>query len=139
MKRGDHVNTMMMIPNLLITDDDSAFRKVVSESLSRGGFQVTEACDGQEALDVIATTRIHVALVDVHMPRIDGLQLMQLLATAPQRPTCVLMSAELNDEIEQEALRMQAYRVLSKPFGLQDLRTVITSALKEIYGWRPRG
>ena len=66
-----------MIPNLLITDDDSAFRKVICESLSRGGFRVTEACDGQEAIDVLDQTKIHVALVDVHMPRVDGLALMQ--------------------------------------------------------------
>ena len=126
----------MMIPNLLITDDDSAFRKVICESLSRGGFQVTEACDGQEALDVLGHTKIHVALVDVHMPRIDGLQLMRHLVETPDSPACVLMSAKLDEQIEQQARLMHAYKVMSKPFGLSELRGVVCAALQDIYGWR---
>jgi len=127
---------MLMVPNLLITDDDSAFRKVICESLSRGGFQVTEACDGQEALDVLGSTKIHVALVDVHMPRVDGLQLMRHLVQTPDSPVCVLMSAKLDEQIEREARQMQAYRVMSKPFGLMELRDVVCGALQDVYGWQ---
>jgi two-component system chemotaxis response regulator CheY len=126
----------MMIPNLLITDDDSAFRKVVCESLSRRGFLVTEARDGQEALDVLGETEIHVALVDVHMPRIDGLEVMRRLVETPGSPPCVLMSAKLDEQIEQEALQMKVYKVLSKPFGLNELRSVVCGALRDIYGWQ---
>ena len=125
-----------MIPNLLITDDDSAFRKAICESLSRGGFQVTEASDGQEALDVLGSTRIHVVLLDVHMPRVDGLQLMRQLVQTPDSPPCVLMSAKLDEQIEREAQQMQAYKVMSKPFGLKELRAVVCGALQDIYGWR---
>ena len=126
----------MMIPNLLITDDDSAFRKVICESLSDRGFLVTEASDGQEALDVLGQTKIHVALVDVHMPRVDGLQLMRHLVQTPGSPPCVLMSAQLDEQIEQEARRMHAYKVLRKPFGISELRDVVCGALADIYGWR---
>lgn len=125
-----------MIPNLLITDDDSAFRDAVCESLSRRGFVVTEARDGQEALDVLERTKIHFALVDVHMPRVDGLQVMRHLVQIPESPPCVLMSAKLDEQIEREAARMHAYKVLNKPFGLGELRDLVCGALSEIYGWR---
>ena len=108
----------MMIPNLLITDDDTAFRKAICESMVRRGFLVTEASDGQEALDVLGQTEIHVALVDVHMPRVDGLQVMRHLVQKPNSPPCVLMSAQLNEEIERRRAALveadREVRVLEK-------------------------
>ena len=127
----------MIVPNLLITDDDSAFRGVVRDALIRRGIRVTEASDGQEALDVLQQTRVHIALLDVHMPRVTGLEVMRQLVETPERPPCVLMSAELDDEICREAERMRAYRVLSKPFRLNVLRDVVGTALADAYGWHP--
>ena len=70
---------MLDTPNLLVTDDDMAFRQVVCEGLVRRGYRVTEACDGEEALDVMQRDEIHVALVDLHMPRLTGLDVMRRL------------------------------------------------------------
>ena len=127
----------MLVPNLLVTDDDSAFRRVVCEGLSRRGFRVTEASDGQEAIDVIGQSEVHVALIDVHMPRVTGLDVIRHLHQRPPSPPCVLMSAELDDEIRREAERMHAYRVLSKPVRLVQLTDIICGALSDVYGWRP--
>ena len=127
----------MLIPNLLVTDDDLAFRQVVCEGLRRRGFCVTEAGDGQEAIDVISRSNVHMVLIDVHMPRVTGLEVIRHLHQHPQSPPCVLMSAELNDEIRREAERMRAYQVLSKPIRLVQLTDVIRGALSEVYGWRP--
>ncbi|EMI15325.1 response regulator receiver protein [Rhodopirellula maiorica SM1] len=128
---------MMIVPNLLVTDDDSAFRRVVCEGLTRRGFQVSEASDGDEALQVIRTRRVHLALVDVHMPRVTGLDLMRQLVDTPDRPACVLMSAELDEQIRREAESMQAYQVLSKPIRLHQLCDVVLGALTDLYGWSP--
>ena len=126
-----------MIPNLLVTDDDSAFRHVVCEGLSRRGFHVTEASDGKEAIEKIDQCEVHLALVDVHMPGVTGLEVMQHLRQSPQSPPCVLMSAQLDDEIRREAERMRAYRVLSKPIRMRQLSDLVCGALQEFYGWRP--
>ncbi|TWU21013.1 Response regulator MprA [Novipirellula galeiformis] len=127
----------MIVPNLLVTDDDSAFRRVVCEGLMRRGFEVSEASDGDEALHVIRSKRVHLALVDVHMPRVTGLELMRQLADTPDRPACVLMSAEMDEAIRREAESMQAYQVLSKPIRLHQLCDVVLGALTEVYGWAP--
>ena len=127
----------MLVPNLLVTDDDSAFRQVVCEGLSRRGFRVTQASDGQEAIDVIRRSEVHVALIDVHMPGVTGLEVIRQLHQCPPSPPCVLMSAELNDEIRREAERMCAYQVLSKPVRLVQLTDIICGALSDVYGWRP--
>ncbi len=130
-------DSMMDVPNLLVTDDDKAFRKVVCEGLQRRGFRVIEACDGREALDLIARSRVHVAVVDVHMPNVTGLDVIRHLHERPSSLPCVLMSAELNDEIRQEAERMCAYDVLSKPLRLSQLTSVVFHALNDYYGWQP--
>lgn len=133
---------MLFTPNLLVTDDDSAFRQVVSEGLARRGFCVLQASDGQEAIDVIDSSEVHLALIDVHMPRVTGLEVIQHVNSRPDRPSlrrpaCVLMSAELNEDIRREAERMRAYQVLSKPLRLAELMGIVSGALAEVYGWRP--
>ena len=128
---------MLVVPNLLVTDDDTAFRQVVSEGLSRRGFRVTQAGDGDEAIELIGRSRVHMALIDVHMPRVTGLDVIRHLHQQPDSPPCVLMSAQLDDEIRQEAERMRAYQILSKPIRLTQLTDIICDALSDIYGWRP--
>jgi CheY-like chemotaxis protein len=128
---------MFAVPNLLVTDDDLAFRQVVCEGLTRRGFHVLEASDGREALDLMDSKDVHLALIDVHMPRVSGLEVIRNLNSRPRSPACVLMSAELNDEIVREAESMHAYRVLSKPVRLVELTNIICAALTELYGWKP--
>lgn len=127
--------TMLVVPNLLVTDDDQAFRQVVCEGLVRRGFRVTEASDGREALDLIERSEVHVALVDFHMPHVTGLDVIRHLHDRPESPPCVLMSAELDDDIRREAERMRAYQVLSKPIRLAQLTKIVCGALVECYGW----
>lgn len=126
-----------MTPHLLVTDDDAAFRGVLCEALSRSGFEITEASDGAEAIEILTACPIHFALVDVHMPRLSGLDVMRKLIELPRRPPCALMSAAIDDEIVAQATRMQVYRVLSKPLRIKEVRDVVCGALSEIYGWKP--
>jgi CheY-like chemotaxis protein len=130
---------MLEVPNLLVSDDDAAFRRAVSEGLSRRGFHVTQACDGQQAIEMLSSRRVHIALLDVHMPRMSGLEVIRhlRLSESPESPPCVLMSAALDDEIRREAERMRAYQVLSKPVRLQQLTKIVCAALANIYGWHP--
>lgn len=127
----------MLIPNLLVTDDDAAFRQVLCEGLVRRGFRVTEATDGQEALDVLNSAEVHVCLIDFHMPRMTGLDVIRHLHAMGQPLPCVLMSADLDETIRREAESMRAYSVLSKPIRLKQLSDVVCGALADVYGWRP--
>jgi CheY-like chemotaxis protein len=130
------LNRSMFVPNLLVTDDDAAFRHVVCESLIRRGFHVTEACDGQQAIDLLGQTEVHFALVDVHMPRLGGLDVIRHLDSQPTSPPCVLMSAQMDDATRREAIAMHAYDVLDKPIPLNRLTKTVYDALTEVYGWK---
>lgn len=126
-----------MVPNVLITDDDAGFRATLCEALSRRGFRLHQAGDGDEALAVIERHPIHLALVDVHMPRVGGLEVIRMLAERPGQMPCILMSAMMDEEIEREAARMRAYKILHKPIRLKVLRDIVCGGLAETYGWRP--
>jgi CheY-like chemotaxis protein len=125
-------------PKLLIADDDRDFRESLGEVLSRRGFDTQLAADGREALDIVKEDRkIHLLLMDVHMPRLSGLEALQELrrlhhSIAP----CILMSAQMDEEIVREAKMLQIEELLSKPFSLSALTSTVESVLQRSYGWK---
>ncbi|QDT12606.1 response regulator [Stieleria marina] len=126
-----------MTPRLLITDDDNAFRNVLCEGLQRRGFDVQQACDGEEAIEVLRQGEIHLALVDYQMPRATGLDVMQHVHTSSPHLPCVLLTAQLDDSLRQAAMNLNAYSVLSKPVKLMEISQVIADALRDAWGWNP--
>jgi DNA-binding response OmpR family regulator len=124
----------MLEPQLLITDDDADFRTSLGEALNRRGYRTVLASDGLEALDLIEHNNIHLALLDVHMPRLDGLGMLKSLRTTKPKLPCILMSAELDDSIVLQARQLQTDQVLSKPFRLNELADTIRSLLLKCYG-----
>ncbi|MCC9656583.1 response regulator [Rhodopirellula sp. JC737] len=124
-------------PTVLVTDDDADFRGVVCEALARGGVRTKQASDGDEALRVIERGSIHMVLLDVHMPRVTGLDVMRELCKRPNAMPYVLMSALMDEAIEREAARMRAYKILRKPVRLAQLREIVRGGLVDTYGWHP--
>lgn len=127
----------MMVPHVLITDDDAGFREVLCDALAGRGLHLHQAADGDEALRLIENEPIHMALVDVHMPKVTGLEVLAVLAQRAERIPYVLMSAMMDEEIEREAARMRAYKIVRKPIRLKALRDIVCGGLAEAYGWRP--
>ena len=124
----------MLEPNLLITDDDRDFRLSLGEALSRRGYRTVLAADGFEALEVIRSQHIHLALLDVHMPRLDGLGMLQSLRDTCSNLPCILMSAQLDESIVTRARQLRTNQVLSKPFSLNLLAYTIRALLDQCYG-----
>ncbi len=124
----------MLEPNLLITDDDRDFRLSLSEALSRRGYRTVLAADGLEALEVIRSQHIHLALLDVHMPRLDGLGMLQSLRDTSSTLPCILMSAQMDESIVTRARQLRTNQVLSKPFSLTLLADTIRMLLEQSYG-----
>lgn len=71
------------VPSVLIVDDDADFRRVLAESLSDEGYRIIEATNGQVALDRLETERPQLILVDLLMPTMSGLELLQKVRKAP--------------------------------------------------------
>lgn len=126
----------MVVPRLLITDDDLALRRAIADVFAGRGLDVATAADGDEAISLIETGEIHLIVLDVHMPRVSGLEVMRHVRRHDIHLPCILMSAAMNESIEREAEEMHAYRIFSKPVRVATLRESVMQGLQEIYGWR---
>lgn len=134
------VNAPVPPPSLLITDDDRPFRETLGEAFADRGFRTLYASDGEEALEIVRSESIHVAVLDMHMPRLTGLETLQRLRTIVAEPLpCILMSAALTDQIARQAREEQAFAALSKPFGFRVMLELVLDAMRRRHGWTPDG
>jgi CheY-like chemotaxis protein len=120
-------------PHLLITDDDRDFRQSLGVALTRRGYATTLAADGLEALDVIRHGNVHLALLDVHMPRLDGLGALESVRNSFPDMPCILMSAEMDDLIVARAKELNTTELLAKPFSLSVLAETIRRLIDACY------
>ena len=127
---------LVTAPSLLITDDDSGFRETLRGIFEPEGFHTLLAGDGEEALRIALSHEVHLALLDMHMPKLTGLEtlrrLKQLRATLP----CILLSANLDALLIEQAHRARAFSVLAKPVTLKQITGTVRLALRRTYDWR---
>jgi CheY-like chemotaxis protein len=126
-----------LAPSILITDDDRSLRETLRVALEPCGFRTHLAADGEEAVTIVRTQRIHVVLLDMHMPRLTGLETIRLVKQINAALPCILLSAALDEMIVRQAQQLQAFSVLSKPVTRQQLTSTVVSALNQAYGdWK---
>jgi len=123
-------------PSLLITDDDEQFRSTLSEVFRPRGFRTLLAGDGEEALKIIQAQPVHLVLLDMHMPKLTGLETLRLLRRFRAMLPCILLSARLDRMIVEQARREHAFSVLAKPVTLEQLTSTVHQALQRTYAWR---
>ncbi|MDR2754484.1 MAG: response regulator [Planctomycetaceae bacterium] len=125
----------MLFPTLLITDDDVGFRETLRDVLEPEGFRTFLAEDGLEAFEIVKTEPVHVVLLDVHMPRIDGLETLRLVHEIKPKLPCILLSAALDEMIIKAAKELFAFSVLPKPCTRKQITSVVHNALKTAYSF----
>ena len=127
---------LVQSPSLLITDDDRSFRETLRNVFEPQGFRTLLAGDGEEALKIVQSEEVHLVLLDVHMPKLTGLEVLRLLRQFKAMLPCILMSAQLDELILEQARRAHAFSVLSKPVPLRLLTGTVRRALERTYDWR---
>ena len=120
----------MPIKRILVADDEESIRWVLSKSLSKQGFQVDLASDGQEALLMSRKQTYDLAVLDIKMPGLSGLQLLSKFQEECPQALVVIMTAESSMKNAVEAMKRGAYDYLTKPFDLDALDAIIFKAQK---------
>lgn len=117
----------------LIVDDDPIFTVTAAACLSRAGYDVRTAADGVEALELLGVEAFDVALVDLTMPRIDGLRLIALIRGDErlQRLAIMVVSARHDAGAYKEALALGADAVQTKPLDWAALPGRIATMIAE--------
>jgi CheY-like chemotaxis protein len=122
------------LPSLLITDDDRDFRETV-RGLFEPRFRTLVAGDGEEALEIVCHQDVHLVLLDMHMPKLTGLETLKRVKQVKSRLPCILLSAGLDEGIIRQAELAQAFSVLAKPISRQQLTNTVDAALRRVYNW----
>lgn len=120
-----------MTARVLIADDDAVVRDVVRRYLERDGLEVTVAGDGNEALRVLGSEKIDVAVLDVMMPGPNGLSLCRTLRQGGDYTVPVILLTALSEEDDRIAgLEAGADDYLTKPFSPRELALRVRSVLR---------
>ena len=122
-------------PSLLITDDARAMRETLSEVFQRRGFNTLLAGDGEEAVAIVSRHSVHLALLDMHMPRLSGLDAIRAVKRIHQPLPCILFSGALDDTILSEAAAIDVFSVLSKPLRFSEITRLVGDAMRQTYEW----
>jgi two-component system, chemotaxis family, chemotaxis protein CheY len=116
---------------LLIVDDSTSMRQMVAFALSSGGYNVSEAEDGQAALDIAKTRRFDAVVTDVNMPRMDGIELIRHLRQLPDYKftPLLMLTTESGPEKKMEGKQAGATGWLVKPFDPEQLLNTVRKVL----------
>ena len=115
---------------VLIVDDEPNLRKILSHQLSRDGYDVLTAEDGEQGLAQLREHHIDLVITDLKMPKIDGMTLLKkALEEEPELPV-VLVTAHGTIDTAVEALKSGAFDFVTKPFDKDEVRQIVAKALK---------
>ncbi len=117
---------------LLVVDDDELLRETVARRFQRLGMAVTEAGDAEEALAKAAHAAYDVALLDLHMPGMTGIDLLARLKEQWPELEAIMLTAHGSIETAIEAMRRGAYDYLTKPFQFPELEIHVQKAYEKV-------
>ena len=112
-----------MAKTIMIIDDSVSLRQVVGIALSAAGYEVIEACDGQDALARLTGARIHLMICDVNMPNMDGISFLKALRQLPtyKFTPVIMLTTEAGEDKKREGQAAGARAWVVKPFKPEQL------------------
>jgi CheY-like chemotaxis protein len=119
--------------SLLITDDDQAVRESLRDIFEPAGYRTLLAGSGEEAIDIAQSQEVHLALMDMHLPQLNGLETMEILRQIKGILPMILISGDQDDHLLRKALSAKAYCVLAKPVNRSVVIYVVSRAMEKFY------
>ncbi|CAN5465761.1 hypothetical protein BH10PLA1_BH10PLA1_06540 [soil metagenome] len=125
--------TIQRNANILIVDDESNIRLMLRTVLETDGYHVTEASNGEEALDAMANGAFDVMILDLNMPILDGMSVLEEMQSNPPalRPRVIVLTAFGSIAAAVRATRLGALDFMEKPITPDDLRLTVAAVLSE--------
>ena len=116
---------------ILIVDDSMFQRANLQAIVRQGGYDSTEAANGREALALIAADPPDLLLIDLIMPEVNGMEILEMLREQHSRIPVIVITADIQDTVRQECLALGAAAVLHKPPQKEALLAAINAALPD--------
>ena len=116
--------------NILIVEDDQSARIALSKILSRMGYEIFQAPSGEKAIDIITKEKIHLALCDIQLPGMDGLEILEKIKLLSKETAVIMMTAFGSVEKAVRAIKLGAIDFIEKPIDLDVLKQLVRSSLE---------
>jgi CheY-like chemotaxis protein len=110
-------------PLVLVVDDDNAIRTLLTTVLTRNGYSVESARNGEEAIDAIVDCKFDAIILDLMMPKVDGFEVIEHLdrIDAERLKRCVIVLTAASEKDLRKLDGSRVFRVIRKPFDLAEL------------------
>src|SRR6184192_3765236 len=116
-------------PTILLVDDEDSVRKLLAFPLERDGYSVVQAADGEEALRQFADQPVDLVVLDIMLPRLDGLEVCKRLRATSTVP--IIMLTARDDELDKViGLELGADDYITKPFSIREFRSRVRALLR---------
>jgi CheY-like chemotaxis protein len=115
---------------VLVADDNQGIRETTSLILKSFGYAVTEAIDGEDAVEKLVAQNYDVAVLDVRMPKRDGIWVVENIHPEPPPPGVILASAYAFDQEMRDRLGTKVFRYLRKPIAPRELIDAVGQAAR---------
>jgi two-component system, OmpR family, response regulator len=122
---------------ILLVDDEQAIQTLLSYPLRRDGYEVIAALDGREALDEFAKQRFDLVVLDVMLPKLDGVEVCRRMRSRSQVPI-IMLSARDDEGDKVLGLEVGADDYITKPFSVREFRSRVKAALRRSEFMRSR-
>jgi len=114
---------------ILVVDDEEEVRQLVAEFLETRGYSVITAATGLEALTAVKHYRPDLVLMDIMMPKMNGLETLQRIREIDHRVGVIMLTAVDDEAVAKEAMRREAYDYITKPLDFGYLELAILTKL----------
>ena len=114
---------------ILLVDDEDSIQKLLAYPLEREGYRVLQARDGVEALEQFASERVDLVVLDIMLPKLDGLEVCKRLRAESEVP--IIMLTARDDELDKVlGLELGADDYITKPFSIREFRSRVRALLR---------
>lgn len=120
--------------SILITDDDPDCRETLRDIVEPEGYRTILAESGEEAVDIVRQKPVHLALLDMQLPRMSGLETIEVVRQFNKILPCILVTAAATDELMRQAFIASAFSVIPKPVSKNVVLYTVVRALVLAYG-----
>ncbi len=115
--------------NILVVDDEPGIREFLEIMLRKQGYGVETAADGVEALELLEDRRFDLVIVDIQMPKMNGIEFLREFKKKETEIPVIMITAFASHETAIEAMKLGAYDYITKPFKVDEIKLVIAKAL----------
>ncbi|MGH9318462.1 MAG: sigma-54-dependent transcriptional regulator, partial [Vicinamibacteria bacterium] len=120
----------MLKPRILVVDDEEPIRKTLRMTLEYEGYEVSEASSGQEALALIEREPSDLMFLDIKMPGMDGLEVLEKLSEKPSAPLVIMVSGHGSVQTAVQATKLGAFDFIEKPLETERVLLAVRNALE---------